>query len=508
MLQVGETEGAIWHAVIALGALHEEFETRSGSHKANYTPLQTLSDDHLAVVQYNKAVNMVWRTTKWHSKHTPLLACLVFAAFDSLRGRPEPALFHRCSGLRILGESAIMSDHPLAGLLGCVYIHFDTENMELGIPDFSSSYLPPSPYTFLPGPIEGFTKLKDASATFEVLFNWILRSSRSPLTITGPDIGPTQQLPEVLLRYQEWTLAYDEYLRASACGLQSIEDDALSDLVILQMRRLVVRILIHVDLRYDELDFDRFYAEFKCIVTLAECFTNGLARRHLQVLGHDSETSPDPVEHSTCYGASLRAKSPTTPLTPNTYSTPRQNLFGFLSEHTPLNKYNSIDNIAVHSTQIVLSTLPLHGNLPLRQNTNGIYANSSFTLSAGIIAPLTITAFHCRHPGLRRRALRLLEATHRKEGQWDSLVCAANARAAMVAEESRAQALLRETASSGAKLVGGNSIWHAWQIPDAARLRGFEALLNEGELGADGKWFEWVAVGPDWETVVPGCTTQ
>lgn len=118
LLAVGEYEPGIKAGVIALGALHEEFEALSRPPYSSFTPLQTLPEAHLAVRQYDKALRLIAASPPWQNKVTPLLACLLFAAFDSLRGRPEPALFHRCSGLRILGETHFDDNTPLVELMG------------------------------------------------------------------------------------------------------------------------------------------------------------------------------------------------------------------------------------------------------------------------------------------------------------------------------------------------------------------------------------------------------
>lgn len=85
-------------------------------------------------------------------------------------------------------------------------MHFDTENLELGNPDFSESYGWPFTCPLITRPLSGFTKLKDACEMFEVLFNRLLRAIKQPLKIRGPrtGIGPSPQFPDVLQRYGEW----------------------------------------------------------------------------------------------------------------------------------------------------------------------------------------------------------------------------------------------------------------------------------------------------------------
>ncbi|ETN45686.1 uncharacterized protein HMPREF1541_09519 [Cyphellophora europaea CBS 101466] len=594
LLAVGETEPAIKHGVIALGALHEEFEALSliqdRSRHSNYTPLQTLPETHLAVQQYSKAINLLAVAPSWSNRDIPLLATLLFAAFDSLRGRPEPALFHRCSGLRILGESSFSPSSPLMELLLCVFLHFDTENLELGEPHFTDlDSLPTSmAFTFphVTRPLSGFSRLKQACEMFEVLYNRLLRAAKQPLRVRGPRFngaGPCPQFPDIITRYGEWCYALDEYLRSAALGMQNIDQDGVSDLVIVQIRRVMLRIILHVDIRYDEMDFDRFAPEFACIVALAECFLNGCSRGALHLEEFEdlyptpptTTTSPSSTDTTTSGSSSSIDKgtytppqyprahphphpqpNPPPPLPP--FSGPRRHLLGIIASHTPLipRSIGALDTSIVASTLSIISRLPLTPfpcpmaashpsssppaftplpNTAPHTASRRLYAKSAFSLAPGVIAPLWVVAAHCRDPKLRRRALDLLGRTHRKEGQWDSLVCAANGRAVMEAEEERAVGLARKRQRRRAlKQYGGGApgrreeegcwdaemlergeVRYAWQVPDAARVREVEAVMLEGTSGEgkgkalkERKWYQWVAVGQDWSVEVPGCTMQ
>ena len=495
ILQISEAEPAIRHGIVAVGALHEEFEGSTVASPSGYTPMQPLLESHLAVRQYNKALRMVWSASRWRNRDAPLLASLLFAMFDSLRGRPEPALFHRCSGLRMLKERDLEGGSPMKELILDIFIHFDTENLELGEPDFTSPADCTFPSTWITRPIQSVSRLEDTCQTFEVLFNRLLRAFKEESGTLHSGIGPARMLPEIFTRYEDWCLALDAYLQACACNLQTLDGDSINDLVILQIRRLMVKILLHVDLRSDDLDFDNFNADFECIVLLAECHANGLIR-------------PDVLEgtnHSKFSGA-LRMSTPSR-RHPTDYVGPRQSFLGISAHQTPLVKNCIIDKNVLGATQPVVSLLPRQKHFT--PSSHGFYASSRFSLAPGVITALYITASNCRDPSIRRRALILLEATHRKEGQWDSLVCAANARITVTAEEARARHIAAQNAGEITEPLN-NIIHSSWQVPDAARLRGFESLMHEADLDekANMKRFEWVARGHDWHVVVPGCTTQ
>lgn len=519
LLAVGESEPGIKHCVIALGSLHEEFEALSNPPYSSYTPLQTLPDTHLAVRQYEKALQLIAAAPSWQNRDTPLLACLLFAAFDSLRGRPEPALFHRCSGLRILSESNFDPNTPIVELMVCAFLHFDTENLELGDPAFYGAYGWPFSCAIMSRPLRGFTKLKEACEMFEVIFNRLLRAAKQPLQVPGPrsGIGPSPRFPEVLLRYEEWCYALDEYLRASAMSLQNVDEDGISDLVIVQLRRLLLRIVLHVDIKDTEMDFDRFAPEFAAMVMVAECFANGCSRGSVQLEDVTLPSAPTEwtTEHIYQKGPYAPTQCPATssasvPGTEPPFSGPRRQFLGITASCTPIvpPAWGTIDDAAVTSSLAILSRLPAEPRGPPPICNSRKYARSTFSLAPGIVCPLYVVATHCRDPALRRRALALLERTHRKEGQWDSLVAATNARAIMEAEEARAVRFAAQ--HSGPDALGSGGVSAAWQVPDEARVREVEALLKEGPLDAQVglKRFEWVATGDDWCEVIPGCTTQ
>lgn len=346
--------------------------------------------------------------------------------------------------------------------------------------------------------------LKESAEAFEDLFNKLLRSFRGRLDVNDPGIGPKERLPQLLQNYESWCFATNEYLKACSSGLQSIDQDGKSDLIILQLRRLVMRIMLHADLRHGESRLDRFEPEFECIATLAECFINGCARSGDEVSRISAITLP-PHSYADLQLSLDEYSTPERAFTATGTSCGKQMEFlGIRAPNTPLMKWGDLDNDLVESTLAVLAQLPLQTDSSSR-NT-GTCNRSSFSLAPGIVKPLWITAVRCRDPTIRRRALKILENTHRKEGQWDSLICAANARLIIEFEERKALELLR-SASPEARLLN-DKVYHSWQIPDEARLRRFTAFMNEGDLKPDMKRFEWRAVGEDWSVTVPGCTTQ
>ena len=90
------------HAVIALGALHEDF---SQKRLVTSTPSED-QKTQFALNQYAKSMAALRRSlsTEREEPLTALMSCILFVCFDSLRGWFESAMVHLQSGLRILRE--------------------------------------------------------------------------------------------------------------------------------------------------------------------------------------------------------------------------------------------------------------------------------------------------------------------------------------------------------------------------------------------------------------------
>ncbi|KAF5868013.1 putative transcription factor cys6 protein [Botrytis fragariae] len=102
VLAASTQKPSLRHAVIALGALHEDF-SRKRLHSA---PSSENQNTQLALNQYSKAIGALRRSLS-HGKEEPLTAlmsCILFVCFDSLRGHYESAMVHLQSGLGILRD--------------------------------------------------------------------------------------------------------------------------------------------------------------------------------------------------------------------------------------------------------------------------------------------------------------------------------------------------------------------------------------------------------------------
>lgn len=100
ILAASAQKPSLRHALIALGALHEDFS------RQRLVP-STPSEDQkaqFALNQYAKAMGALRRSLSSGKEEplTALMSCILFVCFDSLRGWFESAMVHLQSGLRIL----------------------------------------------------------------------------------------------------------------------------------------------------------------------------------------------------------------------------------------------------------------------------------------------------------------------------------------------------------------------------------------------------------------------
>jgi hypothetical protein len=138
ILQASTADPSLRHAVIGIGALHEEFV--NGNLKYD---VDRGKGHAFAVNQYTKAIGHLRRSlaTGRQAPLTALMSCILFVCFDSLRGYFDSAMVHLHSGLKILrdlqinsaGDNHIVEENlgPLFGRLSLQSIlYVDTRTTE------------------------------------------------------------------------------------------------------------------------------------------------------------------------------------------------------------------------------------------------------------------------------------------------------------------------------------------------------------------------------------------
>ncbi|CEJ61873.1 hypothetical protein PMG11_10389 [Penicillium brasilianum] len=113
VLQLSQSEPPVYHAVVAISAIHENCEANGmplaapAPHSDN--PWQQFAQDQLA--RSIKLLNQRRTSQDPRLRHTILVCCLLFVLADLLRGFYESAFSHLQSGLCILRDSLFVGPH-------------------------------------------------------------------------------------------------------------------------------------------------------------------------------------------------------------------------------------------------------------------------------------------------------------------------------------------------------------------------------------------------------------
>jgi hypothetical protein len=385
VLRVAYHESAIRHAIIALGALLENFESSSN--------LQAPQSE-FAMQQYGKAIQQVIQldiAASSLSIDIAVLSCILFTAFESLQGHYKSALAHINSGVKILCEheerngNANDSGYVPAKIMRKLLVRLDSQAFEISDDSFRlpSEYLAGPTLPYLP---EAFPNIDMATFTFEIIMNRLYHILQNVGALNEAGIS-TERLQEVhsehtkLVQYfHSWSTAFGNTLFAASAPAT----------LVLQCYRSAVGIMLQIDPVLGEMVFDQFNPEFEELVTYAEAFIS------LQ-------------------NENLADRDAFTYLPPGT------------SQSSSISAYD-----------LLVSSKSQSGGVEMSRWSNEPTSKPSFTLALGVVAPLYLACSRCRDPRIRRRALHLLATCNRKEGIWDSTLSARVAERIIAIEEAGA----------------------------------------------------------------------
>ncbi len=497
ILRTAYHEPAIRHAVIALGSLHENFELAGDAHAA---------DSQFGLQQYGKAIQCVVESPvpfARQSTDVALISCILFTAFESLQGHYKSALTHINSGLKVLAEREAEGEVQFESyvprdLLKSLFIRFDTQVLEIG--DLVAR---------TPGKRGGqatqipimFSTLEEAQRVFDEYLNGldhVLQSAENTWK-ANPRIM-MQRHAKLVQDYQDWCGAFDDYLVRHLMDFSPatsiLQPQPHPGILILQIWRIVVKIMLNIDLHHGEAAFDNFIEDSRMLVDLAESFINQTAipKISTQAPSGVTLTRPKSVYRPGSNGSEglelLRKKVSAQK------GSPSHGFFGIQPDATPCipaesaaspalsNSSSSTDSrstgtLAGYSHPPVSGVSPRATPKPIAPRPM-LGLKPTFSLSLGLITPLYMTVVRCRDPTIRRRALHLLHTCNRKEGIWDSRLAARVAERIVDLEEAGAVPLGGGPPSAeGDKII----VMSAEQIPECARVREMEVFFMPDRKG-------------------------
>ncbi|QSZ30164.1 hypothetical protein DSL72_004684 [Monilinia vaccinii-corymbosi] len=357
LLRTAHDESSIFNAVVALGALHENYGYSRDAHA-------TYSD--YALTYYQKAIQRIITLNNINlTLHTDivLMMCTVFSAFDSLRGHYKASLMHIASGIKILVEA----DKRLGGLRDGslqkdvflpLFVQLERQITDVGQKSavVNTTRLIQQPILSIPST---FKSVDEAHIMFSLALTSMWNMLAKPEENSEHPTSSHLQLEshhnyDGLAKWLDPLDPAQEQVDCFACQTPPIRGVSMLDhfsswcaafdasdfppfhpaVQILQMNRLMLSLLLRADIKMGEMVWDSYLPQFQELLDYAES------------------------------------------VLPNRYR-----------------------------------------NSPVEKG-----APPTFHYHLGLLKPIYFVCTRCRDPVTRRRALRLLEHSNRKEGIWDSVI--------------------------------------------------------------------------------------
>jgi hypothetical protein len=425
VLQAAHCHPAVRHAVVALGALHEASWRSTIVHSTNF-----------AVQEYSRAIRDVSSLSLNESNETfdvALLCCMLFAAFESLRGYYKSALTHISSGMKLVAAHEIDNEYVKRtsyswGLIQPVFVCLDTQAMEVCDDLLPSTGVPLEKLNPLRLP-ETFTSIEEASKSFTIYRNHILHFFHRYERLLDPELI-AEEAQDV--RVEQVKLARYFHNWCDVFNRAQFETHH-PQVLIIQMYITVVKMIATLIPSPHETKWDASMAYFNGLVELGEEF---MRQQGISLTTHPNHggLQHNGIQEDGCHSDISRrtneSKSQSTSTAPSSRS----------SESTFWDSGLSSQEASIKQT---------------------------FTVTHGVVTPLYMVCTRCRDPTIRRRALRILQTCNRKEGIWDS------AQSALVAERI---IQIEETAAGG-------FVTDASHIPSQARIQQLETSFGPGKPG-------------------------
>lgn len=297
VLQLSHEEPCVQHAVVALGAAHEQFEEFGIGRRVN----DNKESKYFALQQYGKAMGRLKQRLaeeKELSAEVALVCCLVFISFTSVQGDFNMALEHLQMGLNILkewtnrdkkGDQNPSSQESL--VMGEEFLRMFSR-LDLQATAFlDSQLLPPDNIaaepqvdykTLIPRTarlFEGsasamqksFKSLDDARLTLEKLQNWVfLFIVKNYLYRVDQTNAPQEILDErdcLNKMMHLWQLEFDEFLRLP--DNEKLDERGQLGGLVLLVHHKSAKMMITGALTPDIL-YEKHQADFEYIITLSE----------------------------------------------------------------------------------------------------------------------------------------------------------------------------------------------------------------------------------------------
>ena len=493
VLQTAYHEPAIRHAVVALGAMHEQFELLDNAN-AVYS--------QYGMQQYGKSIQTLVKAQTFsdqQSEDVALLSCCLYTAFESLQGHYLSAITHIKSGMDILAANPDATNLPGSYVPRKMFIallmRFDSQVLQLGNQsmmtavdhienEFKNEILP-----------DVFGTIEEAQASFDRLLYQLGHFFQSEDVMNFEKNIRTSEIMQrlttvhtIYTRYfGRWCSAFDKYLvlhltsspkSDTGSGQPQPAFQVHPGVLVLQIWRNLLDMMLRIDLMKGETGFDQFLPIFTRIVELGESFLIRTATYVPHTSPESAKSSPrdasmGPPKDFNDFITIACATNPVDAKRAETDRVSSHGFMGMLPGLTPILSNRSAPVDARNSP--IEESSSRQRDLPLSKPT--------FTLGLGILSPLYVASSRCRDPVLRRRALRVLELSKRREGVWDSVLVFRTAARIVQIEEGGALPLFDLPLDQQYDSDGNVIVYQMSQIPEESRVRDLEPIFGPERTG-------------------------
>ncbi|KAL4896716.1 hypothetical protein BDV59DRAFT_112398 [Aspergillus ambiguus] len=434
LLSAANTDPSIRAAVLALGSLHRIF-----LHEGDKDPLDTSAGRQLALRQYDLALRTGCSRLSQTSADTIdaiLIMCLLFFCFECLQGHYQAALRHAASGVRILQHQEQLR-HRCGGhsyrpheITQSVLTLMENQLLEvdgqLSLPENMQPYRTAFLHVPFESPPATMLTLEELGDAFRAVYNrflHVLSSAETPAR-GSPEIQEQmqEQYRWALQSTDQFSMAFSDFLAKNP--LSEMDYQSLKYAKMLQMWQMTVGVVLKAGWPPSDSEWDRYTAEYKVILSLAEDI--------ISMSAFERPQRKYPL-NSTCNKEEKASSA----------------------------GHNGRPNDDMMSGGAYTS---------IRPKPKSTCSWSSFSFSLGVLPVLWIVASSCRDYNTRYWAIDLMRRSNRQEGIWNSRLYA---RLAMRVAQLEEQA---------AGILKGD-VYEPSDIPMSARVLSVMGRFHEGKGG-------------------------
>jgi len=227
VIQAANTEPSIRHAVIAIGAIHQDFISRH----ENYSHRQDPTIKSFGFHHYTIAISHLHKlmATETQRLDITLMCCILFICFDCISGNHDSAIIHLKAGLKILEDIKEQNIQALTRVEPNLALEWEREFapllLALGVQ--AASFVNPKyrkdraalwrmmKDARIPTDISRFQSIDEARHALEILIADIMSdrtSTEDSSTARRPSSPHIEKAHRHSLTMSEWKVAFDRYV--------------------------------------------------------------------------------------------------------------------------------------------------------------------------------------------------------------------------------------------------------------------------------------------------------